>query len=99
MPLCPIRAPIATSAPQAGIRSEMKAKDSPKARAKTIGTAQPPLLWTKWTTFWAMPGRSIGRVAQYFVGRVYPDTGECASALIRKLWLILWEEVVDHDHS
>ena len=40
MPLTPIRAPIATSAPQAGINSEMKASDSPKASTSTIGAAQ-----------------------------------------------------------
>ena len=31
MPLAPISAPIATSAPQAGISSEMKASNSPNA--------------------------------------------------------------------
>src|SRR5665647_1800118 len=36
MPLDPIRAPMATSAAQAGISSEMKASDSPKASANTI---------------------------------------------------------------
>src|SRR4029077_19340603 len=35
-----IKAPIATSAPHAGIKSEMKASDSPNANAKTTGTAQ-----------------------------------------------------------
>ena len=40
MPLAPISAPIATSAPQAGINSEMKASDSPKASSNTIGAAQ-----------------------------------------------------------
>ena len=40
MPLTPINAPIATSAPQAGISSEMKASDSPNASSRTIGAAQ-----------------------------------------------------------
>ena len=40
MPLAPISAPIATSAPQAGINSEMKASDLPKASTNTIGAAQ-----------------------------------------------------------
>ena len=40
MPLTPISAPIATSAPQAGTSSEMKASDSPKASTSTIGAAQ-----------------------------------------------------------
>ncbi|MGY3081819.1 hypothetical protein ACVWZZ_008227 [Bradyrhizobium sp. LM6.10] len=40
MPLAPISAPIATNAPQAGIKSEMKASDSPKASRNTIGAAQ-----------------------------------------------------------
>jgi len=38
---------MATSAPQAGISSEMKASDSPKASAKTIGGAQAALSRTK----------------------------------------------------
>ena len=40
MPLAPIKAPIATSAPHAGINSEMKASDSPNASSSTIGAAQ-----------------------------------------------------------
>ena len=36
----PISAPIATSAPQAGTSSEMKASDSPNASSRTIGAAQ-----------------------------------------------------------
>ena len=40
VPLAPISAPIATSAPQAGINNEMKASDSPKANSSTIGAAQ-----------------------------------------------------------
>ena len=40
MPLAPISAPIATSAPQAGIYNEMKASDSPNASTSTIGAAQ-----------------------------------------------------------
>ena len=39
MPLTPISAPIATSAPQAGTSSEMKASDSPNASTSTIGAA------------------------------------------------------------
>ena len=38
MPLAPISAPIATNAPQAGISSEMKASDSPKASMKHDGS-------------------------------------------------------------
>jgi hypothetical protein len=40
MPEAPLSAPIATSAPQAGTSSEIKASDSPKARSSTIGAAQ-----------------------------------------------------------
>ena len=40
MPLAPINAPMATSAPQAGIKSEMKASNSPNASSRTIGAAQ-----------------------------------------------------------
>jgi hypothetical protein len=40
MPLTPIKAPIATSAPQAGTSSEMKASDSLNASRRTIGAAQ-----------------------------------------------------------
>ena len=40
MPLAPISAPMATSAPQAGINSEMKASNSPNASRNTIGAAQ-----------------------------------------------------------
>nr|ALS88984.1 MetaGeneMark_Unknown Function [uncultured bacterium] len=40
MPDTPISAPMAISAPQAGIKSEMKASDSPKASTSTIGAAQ-----------------------------------------------------------
>ena len=40
MPLTPIKAPIATNAPQAGIKSEMNASDSPNASNNTIGEAQ-----------------------------------------------------------
>ena len=47
MPLGPISAPIATSAPQAGISSEMKASDSPNASANTIGGAHAALSRTK----------------------------------------------------
>src|ERR1700722_2443485 len=39
IPLAPINATMATSAPQAGISSEMKASDSPKASNRTIGAA------------------------------------------------------------
>jgi hypothetical protein len=41
MPLTPISAPIATSAPHAGTSSEMKASDSPNASTRTTGAAQP----------------------------------------------------------
>ncbi len=40
MPLAPISAPIATSAPQAGISNEIKASNSPNASTRTIGAAQ-----------------------------------------------------------
>ena len=52
MPLEPISAPIATSAPQAGISSEMKASNSPNASANTIGGAQASLSRTKAMTDW-----------------------------------------------
>ena len=38
MPLTPISAPIATSAPQAGTSSERNASDSPNASTNTIGS-------------------------------------------------------------
>ena len=47
MPPAAIKAPMATSAPQAGISSEMKASDSPKASANTIGGAHAALSRTK----------------------------------------------------
>ena len=40
IPLTPIRAPIATSAPQAGTSNETKASDSANASSMTIGAAQ-----------------------------------------------------------
>jgi hypothetical protein len=49
MPLAAKKTPSATSAPQAGINSEMKASDSPNASANTTGTAQCSLLRTKST--------------------------------------------------
>ena len=52
MPLEPIKAPIATSAPQAGISSEMKASDSPNASANTIGGAHASCWRTKSTICW-----------------------------------------------
>ena len=68
MPLGPINAPMATSAPQAGISSEMKASDSPNASANTIGGAQAALSRTKAMTLidvaveiHAGPGRNSDR--------------------------------------
>src|ERR1700743_205006 len=58
IPLAPIRAPIATSAPQAGINSEMKASDSPNASKSTIGAAQAEWSRTKSASARAQPSRT-----------------------------------------
>ena len=52
MPLVESSAPIATSALQAGISSEIKASNSPKASANTIGGAQAAWSRTKAMTDW-----------------------------------------------
>jgi len=54
MPPDLISAPIATSAPQAGTRSEMKASDSAKASPNTIGAAHCECARTKSMVCWAM---------------------------------------------
>ena len=51
-PLDAISAPMPTSAAHAGISSEMKASDSPKASANTIGGAQASCSRTKSMMVW-----------------------------------------------
>ena len=59
MPLAAKNAPSATSAPQAGISSEMKASDSPNASKNTTGAAQCSLLRTNSTICWNVASISM----------------------------------------
>jgi membrane protein DedA with SNARE-associated domain len=74
MPLAPIKAPIATSAPQAGISSEMKASDSPNASARTIGA----LIGASGISFWPVwiaggIGAALGDWVSYWFGFKYKE--------------------------
>src|SRR5262249_52129546 len=97
-PLWPIKAPIATSAPQAGMRSEINASDSPNASPKTTGTAQPPLLRTNSTTCWATAWRSIGKASGPGDGTcLSPARADAPAPLVRQVRLILRKEMANHN--
>ena len=68
--LAPINAPIATSAPQAGMTSEPKASDSAKASANMIGTvigAGELNFWPIWIA--GSVGAALGDWISYWVGK------------------------------
>src|SRR5512134_1118537 len=61
-------APSATSMPQNGSTSDMKAIDSPKASANTAGASQPGLSRTNASTAWAVSFSDMWSISDWLTG-------------------------------